>query len=133
MSAPNTQVSDVKRTILARDPASIVIPHHPPSFSIGKLRVSSAGGSAGGAHALYCAITNIPTRDRLDCARALTTGLPLYSLTQMSPLPLSPFLPLFLFATDNDPIPPYRIDDLKSVLDQLRMQNYCAIAFTDSS
>jgi acetyl esterase/lipase len=185
VGAQYTQVSDVKKAILAaRDPASINIPHQPPSYLIGKItgKVGALGGSAGASHALYCAITGMPGRDRLDCAallsgayqfddlrslnttntgricqigvqfnanvsvycglpgpvdthkplpRALTIGSPLYPLTQMSPTEAQTIPPLFLIATDNDPITPSQIDDLSSALDHLRV-NYNKTLITDS-
>jgi dienelactone hydrolase len=186
VGAQYTQVSDVKKAILAaRDPTSIVIPHHPASFLIGKTtgKVGAVGGSAGGSHAFYCAITGMPDRDRLDCAallsgayqfddlrslkttntgpvcrvkvdfnsnvsvycglpgpvdtnkplpKVLTMGSPLYPLTQMSQSDAQSIPPLFLIATDNDPITPYQIDDLKSALDRLRVRNYFETVITDS-
>jgi acetyl esterase/lipase len=169
--APNigeaqTQISDVKKAILAaRTPVQ-----NSALYGRTNGKVGAVGGSAGAAHACWCALTGNPGRDKLDAAALLSgpyefddsaslatvtvgchdnmpssfrTDIPRYcninpndvnannpppALHNASPvyqiISADSVVPLYLLATEMDPITPSQIQDLRDALDAHGVTNY---------
>ncbi|MEO5719818.1 MAG: alpha/beta fold hydrolase [Chthoniobacterales bacterium] len=122
--------------------------------SRGNGKVGAVGGSAGGSHTVYVAATGIPGDTQIDVGVSLsgaydygdktswnwqdgsffgwvsnyvnsTRAQTLYAASPIAFVKAG-MPPLFLYASDSEPMPPQQLTDLMAKLDSVKVKNYQA-------